>query len=299
MQTAIDLEIASVAFRFLCPPGRVLAPIQHPFFRSFLLTSGCGDSISIRLDPAIPDKGAFRKWRVSPDALTWFRDGDDYLVELRVPKPGMKPEWLARFRPRFDRDVVVHCGEDLLTEVDGHAALHTPYGTPLLQILLTYYFASRQGALHHATGAVIDGKTFLFPGRSGAGKSTLARLLAESGTAEVLSDDRVFLRQIDDHIEAFGTPWASEARAALNEHAPLAAICFLHQAGENRLLPITPHAALEKLLHVTAIPWHDPDVMPLLLDYCGDLVARTPCFELHFRPDASVCDLLGSTTVAP
>ncbi len=293
MQTVTDLEIARVAFRFLCAPGCALIPITHPLFRPFLSAAECADAISVRLDPAgVPETGAFLKWRVSPDALIWFRDGDDYLIEHRAPEPAGGTEWLARFNPRFETDVVVHCGERLLAEMDGRAAVHPPFGTPLVQLLLTYYLSSRHGALHHATGAVINGRAFLFPGRSGAGKSTLARLLAQRGEARVLSDDRVFVRRLDGRVEAFGTPWASDAGAALNQHAPLAAICFLHQASQNRLRPIAPDAALEQLLPVTAIPWHDPGVMPLLLDYCGELVAQTPCFELHFKPDASVCELL-------
>ena len=290
---ATELEIADVAFRFSCAPGCDLAPDIHPLIPPFLRLSEHPNSLAVRLCAnGIPDTSDLHRWRVSPDALTWYRDGDDYLIEHYVPSPVDTVEWLVRFDPRFERDVVVHCGKRFLTAEEGRTLIHNPFGTPLYQLLLTYYLANRHGALHHATGAIIDDRGFLFPGRSGAGKSTLARLLAETETADVLSDDRVFSRRTEGGFHAFGTPWASDADAAWNRRAPLVAICFLHQAGENRIEPIAADAALEQLLPVTAVPWHDPDVIPAVLDYCGELLAHTPCFELHFKPDPSVCGLL-------
>jgi hypothetical protein len=51
---------------------------------------------------------------------------------------------------------------------------------------------------------------------------------------------------------------------------------------------------LEQLLPVTSIPWYDREVLPDVLDFCGDLVSSVPAYELYFRPDPGVVDFLES-----
>ena len=50
--------------------------------------------------------------------------------------------------------------------------------------------------------------------------------------------------------------------------------------------------ALEKLLPVTSLPWFDRKVVPQILSFCDDLITSVPIYELHFKPDAGVANLL-------
>ncbi len=80
---------------------------------------------------------------------------------------------------------------------------------PLDQLLFLAPLAHTNGLLLHASGAVIDGKAFVFAGHSGDGKTTLSRLLAAEGL-ELLSDERIALRREGESFRAYGTPWPGE-----------------------------------------------------------------------------------------
>ncbi len=56
--------------------------------------------------------------------------------------------------------------------------------------------------------------------------------------------------------------------------------------------PITATEAAEQLLPTTSIPWFDAGSMTGCLDTLDRIVANTPCFNLHFRPDRDVTDVI-------
>jgi len=110
----------------------------------------------------------------------------------------------------------------------------------------------------------------------------------------MLSDDRMIVRKIDGNFKAYGTPWPGDAGIAVNKSVPLRAMLFLHRGKQNEIRELTPQQALEQLLPVASIPWYDRDVLPDILDFCDDLITNVPSYELHFRPEPGVVDLLAS-----
>jgi hypothetical protein len=158
---------------------------------------------------------------------------------------------------------------------------------PLDQILLTTLLASEGALLLHACGGMTPAGGVAFAGVSGAGKSTLSRLLADSPGMRFFSDDRIFVRRQrhnDARFQLHGTPWAGDAHMARNEHAPLAALCFLTQATSTRLQDLIPADALQRLLPITTLPWFDARAIGRALDACEQLIANVPCYELLFAP---------------
>ena len=96
--------------------------------------------------------------------------------------------------------------------------------------------------LRHAAIGVI------FPGVSGAGKSTLARKALDAD--DVLSDEIVAVRRLDDGWRVFGTPfWGDFARGGISMRSwPLRTVAFLNQAREVAMTPITSSDATLRLL---------------------------------------------------
>ena len=96
--------------------------------------------------------------------------------------------------------------------------------------------------LRHAAIGVI------FPGVSGAGKSTLARKAPDAD--DVLSDEIVAVRRLDDGWRVFGTPfWGDFARGGISMRSwPLRTVAFLNQAREVAMTPITSSDATLRLL---------------------------------------------------
>ena len=79
---------------------------------------------------------------------------------------------------------------------------------------------------------------------------------------------------------------------AENTSAPFSGIFFLKHGSENRIKEITQQEALERLLPVASIPWYDKDLVPKMLDFCGDLVSHVPVYALHLKPNHEVVDVL-------
>jgi hypothetical protein len=79
---------------------------------------------------------------------------------------------------------------------------------------------------------------------------------------------------------------------AANETADLAAFIFLHQGPAHELQPITPREAAAQLLPTTSIPWFDEAAMTGCLATLDRLLRDTPAYNLVFRLDRGVADLI-------
>jgi len=240
---------------------------------------------------------------------------------------------------RSDQDttkVIVHLDERVFrvnantatgdeSPVPADAVFLDPVRYPLDQLLLMNHLASRGGVIVHAAGAVIDGRGLVFPGVSGAGKSSLCRVLLEAGWGDsLLSDDRIILRSAAngdsgdgsrtggaravaaatapgsvERFDAWGTPWPGDAGIARNACAPLAALLFLVQADADEVVPLAPGAAMRRLMPVASCPWYDGERAGLVLDTCARIIEATPCYDLRFRLDGGVAELLAGRSWEP
>lgn len=177
------------------------------------------------------------------------------------------------------------------------------WSTGLGLSLLVFRLLAHGGLVLHGTAAALDGRGILCLGVSGSGKSTLARLLDPAG-AQVLSDERPVLRRWpgpaaeaaptpgDTAFRVYGSPWPSSADIARNAWAPLARLYFLEHGAKDRLTPLSPRDAFNRLIHVATIPWHDPALFDPCLETVETLLQSVPCAVLAFRPTADVIDLL-------
>lgn len=158
------------------------------------------------------------------------------------------------------------------------------------------------GVVFHGSTAVLDGRGIICTGVSGTGKSTIARLLHAAGAA-VLSDERPVVRQwpmpvCDAQLAAtadfrvYGSPWPSSAGFALNAWAPLRRIYFLEHGDTNRLTPLTPREAFNRIIQVATIPWQDATLFDPCLKTIETLLRLVPCAVLSFRPTPEVVDLI-------
>jgi hypothetical protein len=218
------------------------------------------------------------------------RDENAYILTHQFRTDGGRPCLAARFNPEMS-SVTLYYEPEHYKAQGTPAAMHLPLSYPLDQILLMHYLAPRDGILVHTAGIEISGQTFLFPGRSGAGKSTISNLFLDRDRFNVLSDDRMVIRRMDDVTMAYGTPWPGEAGIATNKGLPLAGIFFITHGQENRITPLNSRSAFERFLPVTSIPWYDRDMVSPILCYLEDLVTTIPAYEILFTPDDSVVDM--------
>ncbi len=290
---SIRFSIADINL-LLSSPIPISLQDHHQAYKEFLNREDKADeerTVHIHIEPTAKKTPVYKN-RLFESGGNWslFLDGEDYLIEFKLPGTD-EAAWIAQFK-RSCKDVWVFCGSRLLIEKDGKKSVINPFHYPLDQILLMYIFAHREGLLIHATGVEINRKAYIFPGRAGAGKSTISNLLNQRADWKVLSDDRIIVRKNGGVYTVYGTPWPSDARIAHNTIAPLGGIFFIFHGKINRIKEIEKRAAVERLLPVASIPWYDKDIIPGMLDFCEILVSSVPTYELHFRPDAEVADVL-------
>lgn len=290
-----QLEIAGITFSITSPypiDPNSIREIYRPFFKKGALANSHPDiDIHFVFDDfpyARSDKEVFD----SGQSWSMLQDQGEYHIHFDPRQDGTDPYWQARFNANCT-EATIHCSEELVLQVEDQRRIKNPLQYPLDQLLIVYHIASRQGALIHAAGAVINGRGLIFPGRSGAGKSTISKQLAKGeGDFNLVSDDRVIIRQINDSFMMFGTPWPGEAGIAKNSSHLLHGIAFIHHGTKNEIKEIDPKKALQQLLPVVSIPWYDQAIMQLIVDFCEGLVTSIPTYGLHFKPDVEIAGFL-------
>jgi hypothetical protein len=243
--------------------------------------------IRLRFD-GFPSLGHMGKIFATNESWSMYRDKKNFWIAMAPPQH-VEPFWIARFNPQASR-VTIYLRSVSPAPGKKIADLDLPIVYPLDQLLLMYFMARRKGILTHAAGVVRKGQAFIFTGASGAGKSTFSQLLAEAKIGQLLSDERMIVREIGGTMQAFGTPWAGTAGIARNSRAPLAGIFFLKHGQGNRIEKLAATEALDKLLPLISIPWYDPDTMSRIVAFAKHLVAKVPAYEMSFTPDRSAVD---------
>lgn len=168
-----------------------------------------------------------------------------------------------------------------------------PIHHPLDKFLYSHVLPRWQGLACHASSVEDNGRGFLFVGVSEAGKSTMAGLWHGREGVQVLSDERTVVR-LQDGWRIYGTPWHGTFPVYSPSSAPLAAVLFLKQGPENRLVSVSRSDAAKRLMVCGYLPYWSVEGMDASLDLLDRLTLQVPCLELTFVPDGRVVDLVRS-----
>ena len=289
----INIEIADVNFTIHCSDASLLSEPQSSIYAPFITDQPVQHTGSVTIDVNLeiedfPSPEGLAEIFKGNGSWSMFMRGGEYYLSLN-PDAVDGSECITCFEMPLEK-AIVYCAKMDISEVEGTRMVRNPFTYPLDQLLLTFALAQRNGAVIHSSGVDFHGRGFLFSGRSGAGKSTLSRSFASKGY-EVLSDDRIAVRRIDNSFRIFGTPWSGEAGIARNKDLPLDGIFFIRHGTEHVIKKITPSEAVERLMPVTSIPWFDEKIMLSVLSFCEDVVSHVPAYELSFKPDNGVVGL--------
>ena len=139
------------------------------------------------------------------------------------------------------------------------------------------------GMYLHASAVALDGYGYLFSGHCGAGKSTHTQLWKKTfgEAAVVFNDDKPALRRMNGRWIAYGTPWCGKSGINANMSVPLAGICFIEQAKENRIRRLTPSESVARLLSQTIRRRLNAEEMDRMLETFGKLIEEIPVFVLE------------------
>ena len=171
-----------------------------------------------------------------------------------------------------------------------------PLSYPLDELLIMHRLTQERAIELHGVGiAGPDGAANLFVGHSGAGKSTTARLWTSLHQVDILSDDRIIVRESparelrpgDDprQIFMYGTPWHGEGCFALPQRAPLQRIFVLEHGHGNLITRLTASQAVGELFARAFVPFHRHEYIENAITFLEQLVASVPCYRYSFEPD--------------
>jgi hypothetical protein len=176
-----------------------------------------------------------------------------------------------------------------------------PLDYPLDELLIMHRLTQELAMELHGVGIVgPDGASNLFVGHSGAGKSTTARLWTSLHKVEILSDDRIIVRESparelqpgDDprQIFMYGTPWHGEGCFALPQRAPLQRIFVLEHGHGNVITRLSRSQTVGELFARAFVPFHRHEYVESALSFLEQLADSVPCYRYSFEPDQRAVD---------
>lgn len=153
-----------------------------------------------------------------------------------------------------------------------------------LDMLIAVNWLAEQGDLVlHASGVIVDGEGYAFLGKSGAGKSTLAAALAKDHHAQVLGEDQIILRHMENKFWIFGTPWHENPAMCSPEGIPLAALFFLDRETDYGIQSISAPEGLSRIMQTAFVPYYRPELIPSIIDNLVKLAVEIPFYQLSYR----------------
>jgi hypothetical protein len=187
----------------------------------------------------------------------------------------------------------------------------SPLDYPLDELLIMHRLTQEKAIELHGCGIVgPNGSSNLFVGHSGAGKSTTTRLWTEQHDVQVLSDDRIIVREhrvrdenvSDDElcenqlredatqIFMYGTPWHGEAAFALPDRAPLQRIFILEHGCGNVITRLSRSLTVAELFARSFVPFHRHEYVDSALSFLERVADSVPCYRYVFEPDERAVD---------
>ncbi len=146
------------------------------------------------------------------------------------------------------------------------------------------------GFLLHSSSIKRDDSAYIFTGESGSGKSTIAEL---GDNFTILSDEIVAIRKFRGSYYSFGTPFMSKfAFGGVNDRALIRSVYFLNKHENNKKIILKPGSALNRLMPNILFFGKEKSLHARLLALAHDLVTKVAFYDLYFKKDRSVFDIV-------
>ena len=282
---------------------------------SVVVTGACDEDVALvpslepfRIETSSSDIAIHVEWSASlapthrrkifDSGTTWrlYQSEEGFQFDFRAPVFGESPYKRLLADNHFSR-TVLQISEASFADLSFGA---DPLAYPLDELLIMHRLTQERAIELHGVGIVgPDGASNLFIGHSGAGKSTTARLWTSLHEVEILSDDRIIVREDlirrgADGVETpcggmgmrmHGTPWHGEAHFALPQSAPLQRIFVLEHGQGNVLTRLTRSQVVGELFARSFVPFHRHEYVDSALSFLERVADTVPCYRYSFEPD--------------
>lgn len=214
-------------------------------------------------------------------------------LNVNIPEAG-------RLSPRYKEYLIEPCGKAHITiledrfrknvwpSLDDDGMRYMESGVQFYTLIVSF-----SGLMLHASAVELGGKAYLFSGPCGMGKSTHTKIWQQTfgSAAQVFNDDKPALRRLEGKWYAYGTPWCGKEGIHQNKKVPLAGICFLKQAPENKIRQLAPAESIRRIMPQTRCKFSQVENLDLMLQLVEQLTLEIPIFELENRPEPAASQL--------
>lgn len=275
-----QLSVGGVSAQFASVEGSII-PLLPPLDQ-------------FRVEPGVPDIAIEVQWLpelATNSAPKLFDSG--YTWRLYAAVPAFRFDFFAPLfgslpyrRLLIDRQFSQATLQMNQSSFAGMTRVPSPLEYPLDELLIMHRLTQEKAIELHSCGIVTpDGAGNLFVGHSGAGKSTTTRLWTSHRQVEILSDDRIIVREHSGEIFMYGTPWHGEGAFASPARAPLQRIFVLEHGHGNVLTRLTRSQAVAELFARSFVPFHRHEYVDSALTFLERIVDSIPCYRYSFEPD--------------
>jgi len=246
--------------------------------------------IRFRVDSTahFPSLDAYRKiFTANPQGLwTIFEDTavSHYLITMQNVERDKTPYKVVKADRKF-REFIIY------TRSDERSYLLFPLEYPLADLAVSGHLnINKVGIILHSACISWKGRGYLFSGVSGAGKSTISEIWRKAKEAEVLTDERVLIREFNNDLWAFGTPWHGTSEIHKNMGVPIGKIFFIKHGGKNKAVAISKTDAANRLMVRCFPTFWNREGMQFAVDFCSKVAETMESYELEFVNDMSVVE---------
>lgn len=160
----------------------------------------------------------------------------------------------------------------------------------MLRIFYSVFLLKFNGFLLHSSGIISNGKSFIFCGKSGAGKTTIAK---KASNFDLLSDEIVAIRKIDNFWHAFGTPFRGEInKSGRNLSSRIKSVFFLNKSNYLSCEKLSKKEVLENLMQNVLFFINEHNLKEKVFNICCDFAEEVNGNKLSFALDDSINEFL-------
>ncbi|MFC2086176.1 hypothetical protein ACFLQ9_00490 [Bacteroidota bacterium] len=165
-----------------------------------------------------------------------------------------------------------------------------PFTYPLGPLILYYLTAFSNSIMIHGSGIRYNSEGYLFSGVSGVGKSTMAELWYTGG-AQIINDDRLIIREINDRFYIYNTPMYYIDHP---KKSSLDKIFLIKHGKTNISVKLNAIKAITMTMANCIHHSYNREIVATLIESIGRLSEKIPIYELDFVPDQSIVNFIKS-----
>jgi len=165
-----------------------------------------------------------------------------------------------------------------------------PFAYPLGPIIMLYATQQNNGVMIHASAVKYSDKGYFFCGFSGSGKTTISNIFNHSG-AEIINDDRLIIRKINQTYKIFNTPmYYEDIKKEIRADQ-----CFILQhALKNTYQPLTGASGIAHISAFCMQHNYNQVLLNKMLHFNSELAGQIPIGILGFQPNHKIVDYIKS-----